>query len=402
MNAAFHRYWTARLVSYAGDQIARTALLVAVFDRYGGTAVGFLLIAATVPRLFGPALGALADRYDQRRIIVVCDLSQAVLYTAIALLSPSLPVLLALVAAASVAATTFTPAGRSLLPDLVGRDRLGEANARLAVGVNTGLAAGPALGGVLLSVAGLTPTLLLDVLSFLVSAALVAGLRPLARRGATTAQPLRAVLRDGLGVVRTNQVVRAVAFGFLLMVTFAALDNVALVPLVQDGLGAGPVAVGLLTSAYGVGMVAGPLLIARRADRVRIDLILYASLLAIGTGTILTGLSFAVVAAVAAQALAGAGAGWHNVAADTLVQRHVPADRLGTVFGTIYFFPYAAEMLAYVAGAALLGAVGGRWLLVISGLGVTATLALVLPLLSGALSATRRAPGADTPAPALV
>ena len=397
MNAAFHRYWTARLVSYAGDQIARTALLVAVFDRYGGAAVGLFLLVATLPRLFGPALGALADRFDQRRIIVACDLTQAVLYTAIALLSPSLPVLLALVAAVSVAATTFTPAGRSLLPELVGSDRIGAANARLAVGVNIGFAAGPALGGVLLSTAGLTPTLLLDVASFLVSAALVAGLRPLARRGATAAEPLRQVLRDGLGVVRGNLVVRAVAGGFLMLVTFAAMDNVAVVPLVRDGLGAGPVAVGLLTSAYGAGMVAGPLLIARGADRIRIDLILYASLLVIGAGTLLTGLSFAVAVAIAGQALAGAGAGWHNVAADTLVQRHVPAHRLGTVFGTIYLFPYAGEVLAYLGGAALLGAVGGRWLLVISGLGVTATLALVVPLLSRALSQARR-----SPAPAVV
>ncbi|MFI5889700.1 MFS transporter [Actinoplanes sp. NPDC051513] len=392
MNAAFHRYWTARLVSYAGDQIARTALLVAVFDRYGGAAVGLFLLAATVPRLFGPALGALADRFDQRRIIVVCDVAQAALYTAIALLSPSLPVLLALVAAASVAATTFTPAGRSLLPELVGPERLGAANARLAVGVNIGFAAGPALGGVLLATVGLTPTLLADVATFGISAVLVAGLRPLAQRGAASVEPLRAVLRDGLAVVRSNLVVRAVACGFLVLVTFAALDNVAVVPLVRDSLGAGPIAVGLLTSAYGVGMVAGPLLIARRADRIRMDLVLYASVLVIGAGTVLTGLSYAVAFAVAGQALAGAGAGWHNVAADTLVQRHVPANRLGTVFGTIYLFPYAAEVLAYLAGAALLGVVGGRWLFVISGLGATAALALIVPLLSRAVSPRRRSP----------
>ncbi|WP_433306099.1 MFS transporter [Actinoplanes sp. CA-030573] len=400
MNAAFRRYWTARLVSYAGDQIARTALLVAVFDRYGGAAAGLLLLAATAPRLFGPALGALADRFDQRRLIVACDLTQAVLYTAIALLSPSLPVLLALVAAASVAATTFTPAGRSLLPELVGPERLGAANARLAVGVNIGFAAGPALGGVLLATAGLTPTLLADVASFLVSAVLVAGLRPPARRGAATAEPLRQVLRDGLGVVRTNLVVRAVACGFLMLVTFAALDNVALVPLVRDGLGAGPVAVGLLTSAYGIGMVAGPLLVARRADRLRLDLVLYASVLVIGAGTLLTGVSYAVVVAVAGQALAGAGCGWHNVAADTLVQRHVPANRLGTVFGTIYLFPYAAETVAYLTGAALLGAVGGRALFVIAGLGALATLALIVPLLSRALP-TGRADPAPNAAPAV-
>lgn len=392
MNAAFHRYWTARLVSYAGDQIARTALLVAVFDRHGGAAVGLLLLAATVPRLFGPLLGALADRFDQRRVIVVCDLAQAVLYTAIALLSPSLPVLLGLVAAASVAATTFTPAGRSLLPELVVPERLGTANARLAVGVNIGFAAGPALGGVLLATVGLTPTLLLDVATFGVSAALVVGLPGPARRAAA-GRPLRRVLRDGLGVVRGNLVVRAVACGFLTLVMFAALDNVAVVPLVRDTLGAGPVAVGALTSAYGVGMVAGPLLIARRADRLRIDLMLYASIVVLGAGTLLTGVSYAVAVAVAAQAVAGAGAGWHNVAADTLVQRHVPAGSLGTVFGTIYLFPYAAEVLAYLTGAALLGAVGPRGLLIVSGLGVTATLAVVVPL----LSRTRERPHAPIP-----
>ncbi|MFI7544051.1 MFS transporter [Actinoplanes sp. NPDC049599] len=151
----FSRYWLARLVSYAGDQIARTALLIAVFDRHGGAALGLLLIAATAPRLLGPALGALADRFDQRRIIVVCDLAQALLYVVIALLAPPLPVLLALVAAAATAATAFTPAGRSLLPRLVGKDRLGTANAQLAVGVNLGFAAGPALGGLLLAGVGL-------------------------------------------------------------------------------------------------------------------------------------------------------------------------------------------------------------------------------------------------------
>jgi MFS family permease len=377
----FGRYWLARLVSYAGDQIARTALLIAVFDRHGGAALGLLLIAATAPRLLGPALGALADRFDQRRIIVVCDVAQALIYVAVALLAPPLPVLLALIAAAATAATAFTPAGRSLLPRLVAPDRLGTANSQLAIGVNLGFAAGPALGGLLLAGFGLTTTLLLNAATFVTSAVLVAGIRALAGSAATRARPLKLILREGLTTVRANPVVRAVATGFLVMVTFAALDNVALIPFGRDDLGATPTEIGLLGSLYGIGMVVGPMLIARA----RMHLVLYAAFAALGLGTLLTGASPVITLALAGQALAGAGAGWHNVAADTLIQQHVPADRLGTVFGTVYTFPYAAELIAYAAGTALLTTVGPRAVLMISGLGILATLATIVPLLSRAL-----------------
>ncbi len=376
----FARFWVARLVSYAGDQIARTALLIAVYDRFGAAAVALLLIAGTAPRLFGPALGALADRYDQRRVIVVCDVAQAAAYLAIAALAPSLPVLLGLVAAAATAATAFTPAGRSLLPRLVAKDRLGAANAQLAVGVNAGFAAGPALGGLLLTGFGLTATLLLNAATFVLSAVLVRRLHVLAAPS-SSGRAFRTILRDGLATVRGNPVVRAVSTGFLVLVTFAALDNVALVPFGRDELGASATEIGLLGSLFGVGMVLGPLVVARAG---RSDLVLYAAFLALGTGTLVTGVGPVLALALAGQALAGAGCGWHNVAADTLIQQHVPADRLGTVFGTVYLFPYAAEVLAYALGAPLLAVAGPRGVFVVSGLGILATLAVVAPMLARA------------------
>ncbi|MCW3842366.1 hypothetical protein ONA70_19900 [Micromonospora yasonensis] len=125
---------------------------------------------------------------------------------------------------------------------------------------------------------------------------------------------------------------------------------------------------------------------------------LYAAVVALGIGTLATGVSPAIGIALVGQALAGAGAGWHHVAADTLIQQNVPAERLGVVFGTVYMFPYAAEVLAYLAGASLLGAIGPRWLLVVSGVGILATLALVVPLLSRALGRAPRRPAVLAPA----
>ncbi|MER7890927.1 MFS transporter [Micromonospora sp. NPDC094482] len=385
-NVAFRRYWFARLASYAGDQLARTALLIAVFDRHGGAAVALLLLAWTVPRLLGPLLGALADRFDQRRLMVGCDTAQALIYLAVALLAPPLPVLLALVTAATTAATTFTPAGRSLLPRLVGPERLPAANAQLATGVNIGFAAGPAVGGVLLATLGLTTTMLVNVATFVLSALLINGVRALsAATPARRAEPFGRVLSEGLRVVRGHGVVRAISVGFLVMVSFAALDNLAIVPLGRAELNASEVTIGLLGTAYGVGMVLGPMSIARAGARTRMDLVLYGALAALGVGTLVSGVSPVIALAVAGQAAAGIGAGWHNVAADTLIQQSVPAERLGVVFGTVYMFPYAAEALAYAVGAPLLAAAGPRWVLVISGLGVLAALGLVAPLLGRAL-----------------
>jgi MFS family permease len=385
-NPAFRRFWFARVVSFTGDQLARTALLIAVFDRYGGSALGLLLLASTLPRLFGPLLGALADRFDQRRLIVLCDLAQAVLYLAIAVLVPSLPVLLVLVTVATTFATLFTPAGRSLLPGLVGMAQVPAANAQLAVGINVGVAAGPALGGLLLAGAGLTATLVVDVATFLASAVLIGGVRRVAARKSGAPEPFGTVLRAGLDVVRHTPAVRAVSIGFFVVVMFAALDNVALVPLGRVDLRASEAVVGFLGAAYGLGMVSGPLALVRSRRTVPAEMLFLVALLALGAGTIGTGVSPVVAGALTGQAVAGVGAAWHHVASDTLIQQHVPANRLGTVFGTVYVFPYAAEALAYVVGIPMLAAVGPRWVFTIAGAGVLATLAVIHRMLSNARS----------------
>ncbi|GAA5183964.1 hypothetical protein GCM10023322_24410 [Rugosimonospora acidiphila] len=430
---AFRRFWVGRLASYSGDQIARTALLIAVFDRHGGAAVGWLLLVSTAPRLLGPLLGALADRFDQRRLMVGCDVAQAVTYLVIAVTMPSLPVLLGLTALGTGLATLFTPAGRSLVPRLVGAARLPAANAQLAVAVNGGVAAGPALGGLLLAGAGLRVTLLVNAATFVLSAALLAapGFRG---RTASSAPPqpmappqpaglphsgdspgvpagsgvgpaavppgsgvvasaapkpresVLADLREGLAVAWADRVVRTVALTLLVGVAFAALDNVAVVPFGREVLHASDAAVGALGTGYGVGMALAPMLLTLGAS-FRARRVLAMGLLAFGTGTALTGVMPALGLALIGQALAGAGNGWQNVANDTLIQQRVAPERLGAVFGTVYAFPYAAEVLAYAVGGPLLAGMGPRWLLVVAGVGVLGTLACALPALGRAVHA---------------
>ena len=97
---SFRRLWLARTISHVGDGIALVALVLLVQETEGtGTAVGVLLLASSLPRFLGPLAGVVADRVEQRTLMVLCDVGNAAIFATIAWSRPSFGVLLALVAA---------------------------------------------------------------------------------------------------------------------------------------------------------------------------------------------------------------------------------------------------------------------------------------------------------------
>jgi MFS family permease len=91
----YRSLWLARTISFFGDTVATTALILYTYEvNSAGTAVGLLLLAQALPRLVGPFAGSLADRWDQRKLMVGCDLGQFLLFGIIVFLRPPFPVLL--------------------------------------------------------------------------------------------------------------------------------------------------------------------------------------------------------------------------------------------------------------------------------------------------------------------
>jgi MFS family permease len=136
----FARLWAAKAVSHLGDGAALVALVVYVQQAQGrgvAVAVSALLLAGTLPTLLGPLAVALVDRVDQRRLMLGAQAGQAVLYGAMAAVLPPFPVLLVLVAAASLLATLFAPAGRSVVPSLVPPGDLVRANSWMGMALST-------------------------------------------------------------------------------------------------------------------------------------------------------------------------------------------------------------------------------------------------------------------------
>ena len=392
-NSAFRTLWTARLVSFLGDSLGLIALLLYTASHFGtGLAVALLLIAGDfVPSLLSPVAGAIGDRWDRRFVLVSCELVQGALIAVIAVTLPSLPLLLALVAIQSAVAAVFQPASRSAVPSLVPDADLERANAAIGFGTNGMDSAGPLAGAALLALLSVRELLFADAATFVTSAALLVTLPALARPqaargvGAGRGKPgprLLAEARDGLRFIWQDKVIRVITLAFCAVVLFNGVDDVALVFLARHTLHGSNSAASLVYAGAGLGLLAGFLLIARTAPRLAMPALVVTGYAVSSLGNLLTGLSFAILAALGFQVIRGLGIAGMDVGHNTLIQRAVPADMLGRVFGNVYGAVGAAAGLSYVFGGLLLDATNARVTLIVAGAGglaSAAVAAIVLP-----------------------
>lgn len=356
------------------------------------TAVGGLLLAESIPAFLAPVLGAVADRTDRRRAMIVCELGQALLYGAIAAWLPPYAGLLLLVALASLLSRTFSAASKSAIPALVKRDDLMSANALINTVFNLQVALGPAIGGLLFAISGSRLALTVDAASFLASGLIMFALPAIPRVAGTAGDSsLRSETSAGLAYVWRDPLLRVLVATMFAFVMFASLDNVAVVFLVRDVLGGGSFAYGAAMSAFGVGMIMGALGLVRRWSSTHPATIVLVGMLFTGAGNLLVGVAPVIGLVVLFQALAGIGNGLGLVGEDTLLQRHVPEHLLGRVFGAVASAIFLGNTIAYAAGGVFVDATSPRTALVSSGIAVFVVAALAWPALSRAAASDREA-----------
>jgi MFS family permease len=399
-NRPFRSLWLARLLSFLGDSVGLIALILYTAAHFGtGLAVALLMIAGDfVPSLLSPVAGAVSDRWDKRAVMVGCELVQGVVIAIIALTLPRLPLLLALVAVQSCVAAVFQPASRSAVPSLVSDADLERANAAIGFGTNGMDSAGPLVGAALLAWLSVRDLLLIDVATFAVSAALLMTLPALRRAApgpsaaaadAATAAPgprqLLAEAGAGLRYLWQDKVLRVITLAFCAVVLFNGVDDVALVFLARHTLHGSNSAASLVYAGAGLGLLIGFVLLARTASGLAMPLLIVAGYAVSSLGNLLTGLSFAIVAALAFQVVRGLGIAAMDVGHNTLIQRLVPAEMLGRVFGNVYGAVGVAAGLSYIFGGLLLDATSPRVTLIVAGSGGLAAAGAAAVLLPRAL-----------------
>ncbi len=194
----FRRYWLARQVSIAGSLTTAVALPVLVYRLSGSPSLTALTtVMEALPYLaFGLFAGALSDRWDRRRVMVTAELANAVVLVSIPLAwwlgALTIPHAIAVGFVSQAIFAFFDGSNFGALPTLVGRSRVGEANAALwGFGGVLDLLV-PLSVGAALAVVHPADLLLLDAVSYIGSAFLVLAIRrplSLPRRDAPPFRP---------------------------------------------------------------------------------------------------------------------------------------------------------------------------------------------------------------------
>src|ERR671916_217794 len=179
-NVRFLRLWIGQGASFVGDAVSMVALVVLVVEITGSaSAVGGALVARLLPTVASPLAGVLADRVDRRVVLVASDLARAVLVLGL-VFARDLATIYVLVFLMGLARAFFNPTVRAAFPSVVGGGDLIRANALISGTFSVSETAGPALGGLLVATVGVEAAFMLDAVTYLVSAVMLA-LTPLAR-----------------------------------------------------------------------------------------------------------------------------------------------------------------------------------------------------------------------------
>ena len=384
-NPPLRRFFVAFFGSQVGTGAAYVALLLVAYQRlHSGWAISIVLLGEFVPGIaLAPLFGSFADRISRRRLVVCADVIRAICFVAIAIV-PSFAATVVFTLLAGVGTALFRPAINAALPGLVPPERRSELTAIFYASINTGLMLGPALAAGLLLVTTAPVVLVLNAVSFVVSAALLAGvdLGPWtassgAEGGSSEPASVWAHTRDGArAAVAMPGVPVLMTVGALVVLT-GAMFNV-LAPLFAIGpLHAGGSGYSVLMALYGLGMAAGSWTNARAGSdigglRRRWLIGITVSGVAMAVAALAPNLPLALVAFI----FIGLGENLLVGPEMRLMQEMVVDRMLGRVFGLKDVLENIAFVAAFVGVGALLSVAGVRTVFAAAGV-VTVALAFV-------------------------
>lgn len=385
----YRLYFAGQIVSYSGTFVQDTALPWLVLGlTHSPLQVGLLVFCRYAPFLVGGLYGGVvADRFDNRRVLIVTQAFSMVVALALTMLafsgSAQLWLIYLLATCTGIQLIFDNPSKYALIYQLVGRDELPNAIALNVSLQNAAKVVGPAIGGILIAAFGVAWCFAVNAGSFL---AVLAGLLLMRQadmfaidRGETRRSPLRA-LGEGFAYLRESLQLQAIVgvgavLGFFGVGAMRSLLSV----LAGKTLHSGPQTFGALFAAYGAGAVAGALVNASSSGTSRRRLFLGAA----GFSVAILVLAPVRSVAVAGVVLFLCGFGWSTWSsqAHAHVQLAAP-DRLRgrvislytyTILATAGLGGLAGGWLADLGGTELAFAVGG-------GSGIAAVTAATLAL----------------------
>jgi MFS family permease len=346
----FYLYLASRFTNSVGLTMLRSAVLWHVYSiSHSASDLGLIGIVQFIPALCLTLVGgAVADTYNRKRIIhgaqVVLLLAGAFLFEATRRGAVNLPILYGSVLLISSAGAFESPARAAILPGLVPRERFPRAVTISSTNAALAFATGPALGGLIISQAGIEAA----YASFLVLIVLAFATILMLRISSQNSGPKRSVsfaaIAEGLRFVWS----RPVILGCMTLDMFAVIFGgaTALLPIfANDILHVGASGYGLLSASLELGALAMSLLLMLRPTVRRAGMTLLITVALYGLATIVFGLSRSFPLSVLAYMAAGMADQVSVVMRSTAIQLSTPDELRGRVSSVNMLFIGASNQL---------------------------------------------------------
>jgi MFS family permease len=267
----YRLFFTGQVVSLSGTWMQNVALAWLVVELTSSPlAVGALAFCRFIPfTIFGLVAGVVADRLDNRRLVIGTQASQMVVSAVLAVLAltdtATVPLVYALALLGGTALVFDAPGRHALTFQMVGRDELPNAVALNASLFNASRVVGPAIAGVVIAAVGVGACFVVNTFSFI--AVLVGLLLMRASELVPVERPaqrptLLAGIREGIAFAVADTRVRVVLVLVTVVSTVGFNFHVILPLLASDTLNTGPEVFGLLSAAFGLGALGGALMTA--------------------------------------------------------------------------------------------------------------------------------------------
>ncbi|MDP9233067.1 MAG: MFS transporter [Actinomycetota bacterium] len=377
-------------ISAVGDWLYGVSLVVLVYDRtHSAGWVAAVTITRLIPYVaFGAFGGVLADRYERRSLMLICDLARAALMILLAVLVTAIDSLWPLIVIAfltSAASTPYQPAMYAITPAIVGEQDLAAANAVSNSVEHIAILLGPAIGGILLLLGTPAVAFALNGVSFLISGACVWAIATRSsgsKAGEDEEEAgLKKRLAQGFRAILDSKEVSMLVL-LLGVGTFVYGEQVVMLVLISKRLiGTGSEGVGFLNAAVGFGGVVIAGFSNRMARATHPALLFAAGVLATGVPLALVAFATLPVVAYALMAVTGAGSILLEVTGLTMLQRSLSNEVMGRVFGVLTSLFVGSLLLGSLVTPILIDAISLKGTLVLAGLILPVVILFALPSL---------------------
>jgi MFS family permease len=406
----FHLLWAGETVGHIGDRVTLFVVPTVLVFALGASPfeVGLVGMAQYVAiPVLSLVAGALVDRWDVRRLLIACDL---VRFGAIALIPIaywwgflSVPLLFVCVAVVSAATVFFTIGYIPALSSIVEPVDLVRANARLEGSRTVSELGGPALAGWLYQALG-AAALLVDAVSYLVSAAAFRAMRPLGA-SAVGLSDIRSRLALGIRLNWTDKVLRRSTAGTLLANIGGPIFVTQMPVLAYQGLRLTPGMFGTVMSVAAVGAVVGAILAPAVSRRLGPGRMLGLSMVAhsvSGLGILAVPRFSAAIVLCATLTLYGFFFAWYNINSQSVRQAQVPIADQAVIHGAYRTVTWGVIPISAFVGGLVVTQLAGQ-LGILDAARYTMLAATVIGILSIIpLAGMQRLLDAQRPAPELV